>query len=1052
MKLLRLSLTLRIQEKALSVAPIHLNAVLQKNQPLKEIDKRPFLNNNVLKINFGDDKIVIKKAESIENEQRKLIMKHTTNLFKNPKTLFDLLDIMEYKERGGSSTMEDIAKMLKDENFDLNLLSDRQVALIFRASGDLASYCNSEYKDRFTNKYFNILKARDVKFGIRGLNSFFKTKLENGNPLSVGEFYELLSKYEIEPDVETFEILGDYFAKKGDSKNVYDLISSMKEIDLPPTIKMFSALVESLVISNQVEKARTVILSFENKRILSNIKDLKLAFIKGLAESGKYDILYKEVKEFIDGSVLSKSRVNYLLLEPLALFANATDDVEQIKNIKQLIPPINLKESGNYLDTDLQKFYSKCCDLIENKKIGEASILLDVLPQSFKERSEKSIMNSLNEIILDESDNNSILEDVTLLKEYNIMENPFISLLTRNDGNNKNIFFEIFGKFMETDEYKALKDRFFVTKANIMYLMNQFNEAQRESEKVDIVCKALKSIIDCNLKELNECEKRQLLRLRSSFFNLIIGENFNLIEKITDNLSFQQNSIFLRTLVRMLLNSKKYGDLQDVLNIILQGRLYLSTSEHLLTIIQGILNNKNSDKSTTLTCCSILSCACHSKLKAYNRNAIINVLTNVFSNIHISDESLSLMVDQLVSEKRIIFTRDEKNQLSKLLDSQGLVSRKQYLEMLTEKSSTLLRWLGIKDIRVLEKELLHLEGHENEKAKEAAGFLRTIILEKYINETPLNYEAIFEHLKRVYAFDNKNNIRKVQHTPSLLMRSLVHDNKNNLADDLWEINGVKLDTYALLLYAFNLFIRNETDKLDKILDFVKYDVRVIDDNTMTMMSTFIPEVEEEKLQKFIEIIVQSFNVSESVANKMTLNFHQNTFERLMNENKLEEAFEIAKVIGSINEMPYGQIDIMSASIKSSNTKLFGDVLNWVKSLLNNDTIYIDASLALLENGKQELAENTLKNFPYMMMSEKRLNFIISREKKLKNVDVLKFILKFISQKEWVTDEMINNTLSAILEIYKEQGLVPEIFKFKETLVKEKFPFTAKADLLFREYS
>uniref|UniRef100_A0A0N5BIL5 Mitochondrial group I intron splicing factor ccm1 n=1 Tax=Strongyloides papillosus TaxID=174720 RepID=A0A0N5BIL5_STREA len=1052
MNLLRLSLTLRLQAKILPVAPIHLNAVIQQRVARKDVKGHQNGNRNVLKVNFGNDKIVIKKAESIKNEQSKMIVKHVSNLVGKPKTLFELLDKMEYTNRGGSITMEDFAKMLSDKEFDLNLLSDRQVALIFRASGDLAYYCDSEFKDKFTNKYFDILQKRNVKFGVLGLNGYFKTKLENGNPISMGEFYELLSRYEVEPNVETFEILGDYFAKRGDSKNVYDLISSMKEIDLSPTIKMFTALVESLVMSNQIEKARSVISSFENKRILGNIKDLKLAFINGLAGSGKFDLLSKEIQEFKESSVLPKDRNDYLLLQPLASFANTTDNVEQIKKIRQLIPPIKVNESSMDYDTELHKFYSKCCDLIESKKIGEASILLDVLPQSFKEKSGRRVISNLNKMTLGESDSTSILEDVALLKEYNIVENPFISTLSRYDGMDKSKFFEIFEKFRETDEFEALKDRFFVTKANIKYLINQFNGTQSENEKVEIFCKVFPMIGDYDRKNLSESEKIQLIRLGNSFVDLVINSNLNLTEGIVDNLKPREAARFMKSVVRSLLKSKNYGDLQNVLDIVLNKRLYVDVSNETLDVVQKILTDKKSDKTAFLPCCSVLSGVYYNKADNFKKNAVIKILTNVISNIHISDESLSLMVERWVDEKRIILTKDQMNHISGVLNSKGLVSRRRYLEMLTEKSSTYLRWIGIKDIRVLERELVHLEGLEDEKGKGVAEFLRTIILGKYIQETPLNHVAIFEHLKKVYASDNIDNKEKVRHIPSLLMRSLVHNNENNLADDLWKIEGIKLDTYAILLYAFNLFIRNEKDKMDKTLDFIKYNARVIDDTTTMAMSNFIPEVEKEKIQKFADIIVERFNVSKSTADKISLKSYQNNFERLMNENKLEEAFEVAKVIGSINQSPYGQIDIMSASIKSSNTKLFGEVLNWVRGLLNNYSAYIDASIALLENGKQEIAENTLKSIHNVMLSENRVNFIVQREKQLNNVDVLKFLLRFISQKDWVTDEMINTSLSAILEIYEKQNSIPEILKFKETLVKEKFPFTAKADLLFKKYS
>lgn len=1052
MNYLRFSSSLRLNARGFSKTLVRSNVSVQEHvkEHVKVQDNEYFKKKRSLTVKIGKDLIEIKKEKTFENEQKKLFERHKYNLLDEPTNLFDVIDLTECYLNSTRKTMLKALNFLEDPNFDCSLLSDRQLSIIFRISGDLNVQNNSSYKDGFTNKFFNILQEKNTKFGILGLNSYFSTKLLNGNPLSVNKFYELLSKYEVEPNLETFELLAEYHASNGDSKSVLELIKVMKEVDFPVTTKVLGSLIEALVASDNVEKARNLILSSEKKKDSIGMKSLKLSFIKGLAFSKKFDALVKAIGEFDKNYITAKPTNAYLLFEPLIIFAKTSENIEQVETILKMIPPFKSNFTADDL-TYIGKFYVRCLDFIYDGNVLVASTLMKALPKDFLDQIEDVIVNKFLRNIAKEEDSQNIAQAAAVLTKQNIVENPLLLSLSKFNYENEKKFLDVFEIFKASNEYQLFENRFFVQKANFKYLVSKINKTKKKDEKAEIVEELLQAYYTMK-KDPDNNDPRKLGYLNTQLLKIMLDDNLNLFKRIIERKTNFYYKDVTQELVRYCLFNEKYDILKNIIDIMKDNSVTIRPYMYLLKRVEKVLKENKSTPLATSSCCSLLSCFFNKE--AFNlKNEIIDIITGIVVNNKLSDSVVSSMFDQWGYDGTILLSKSQVDTISEKLTSVGLVSRIPFLEKIIQKSNTVLRWLGTEDIMKLEKELMHLETlPKTDKKKDPSLFLRTIIVSKHIQKTPVNFEAVLEHLTKIFKSNYKELISRVQDIPTKTMKNLVKENRSIFADELWNIENIIIDTDAALLYAFNLYLRNEIDKMNCVFNEIKDQVKSVTKKTTSSMSNFLPDVDVKTIDGFSNLLNQKFNVAPETTNVLNIACYKTTFQQLLSENNLDGAFDMAKKISSITSSSYGQIDLMSKSIKQSNTKLFNDVLQWLKSMNSDYSAYIDAAIALLENGKMEVADKTLKSLPNLMFSEYKLDYIISREQDLNNVDVLKFILNYIYDKDWSSDSMTNKCLSAILKIYDKQGLLSEITKFKETLEKNKFPFTVEADLMFKKYS
>uniref|UniRef100_A0A0N4ZQV9 PPR_long domain-containing protein n=1 Tax=Parastrongyloides trichosuri TaxID=131310 RepID=A0A0N4ZQV9_PARTI len=1022
----QLRLTNVVRSQLLPKAYIHYSSISYQEQVVKKefIPNDKFKrrdkntrNNNPLNIKFGDFNLVLKKTQTFEDEQKKLIYKHSDALTSEATTIFEFLDQIEYGLFSKAVTMQKMSEFLKDENFDGSLLSDRRISVIFKISGEYNYSCDSYYKDTYTDIYFDLLKKRNANFGIESMNTYFKTKFDNGNPVNVLEFYELLSKYELEPNVETFEILGDVISKKGDSKGVMELIKTMKEVNLPVSTPMFGSLIESLVLSNQIEKARSVMLSFENKRNIVNVQTLKYSFIYGLAGANKFDALVKSLQELEKETDYTNDENILPLYEMLFLFARSSNNVEQVKKIESIIPKLMFSGTMKYNES-LGKYYVKCLDFIKEGNIGIASTLLNMLPDSLKANVENKIVRNFIKKVDTSNDGKAIVDEAKLLSEFDVIENPLIKSLNRLNGNDLNKFMEIFEGFKQSKEYETLKDRFFVIKIELTKMLQELTKTKKVDNQLEIIDRMLTQISNIDKINHGEFENRQISTIKWFICNNYLSKNIQLYDrlaKIEGN-----NYIFNITsqLINGCLYNKQFDTLKELLNVIKENRIRMLPYPRNIFLVKNILLNPKTPIDVASICSSILSLSYDQKLSNDRKNEIIDIVKNIILNKNINESSIAAMVEQWSNDGRIVFTKQQTANIIDELTSLGLVSRQKYIDSLLQKSNTTLRWLGTKDILRLEKELLYLEGNKDiPEEKNPSLYLRSIIVGKHLHESPVNFEAVLEHITKIYESDKKAVINKISSIPTFTMEKLISSNQYGFADELWNVKNIKLDTHASLLYAFSLYLRKENDKMLSVFNKIKNQAENVNNQTIKILSKHFPDTNENMIEGYAKILQQHFNISDDMTNKMYIPIYEKKFKELLQNNKLEEAFETCKKICTINLMPYGQIDLMSTSIKNNNSQLFGQVFNWVKDTHSKFAAFIDASIALLENDKVELAEKTFTSVPNLLISSSKLDFIITREISLNNVNVLKFVLKIISNNDKTTDDMLDKIIGAIINIY-----------------------------------
>ncbi|CEF62098.1 Hypothetical protein SRAE_1000037200 [Strongyloides ratti] len=1043
MNYLRFSLSLRSHIRGSPRFLIRHNSVAQKQLA----EKVKFIGRPLQSVMVGNTKIPLNKAQSFEVEQNKLIEKHELSLFKKPGTLYEVIDKVESFMNSNYFTMRDMLHYLKDSKTDLTLLSDRQMSIIFKISGELNIKNCSKVRDSFTDKFFSLFQEKNVKFGIMGLNSYFETKLYNGNPISVTKFYELLSKYEVEPNIETFEILAENCAKNSDAKGVLDIIKIMKEVDLPATTKIFAALVEALVASDNVEKARNFILGFEKKKNAINMQTIRISFMKGLASSNKFEAFLKEMEEF-NRIYISTEIPNFVLLfEPLILFAKSSNNIEHVKKIISIFATVD-SELLNKFKNDVGRFYTRCLDFIYDGNILMAKFLFNILPQKYKSETDELIVKTFLEKIAQENDVQKIEREADLLREYNIIENPLLLSFSQFNKTNHKKFIELFQIFKNSKEYQLFKDRYYIIKADLFCLNAQLKVENCKENQIEIIKKML-SLANVTKEENN---RRKINNVIFYLISNFMQKNIDLLEKLLKDSTKNNFKVVAVKIINNLFYAKNFEKLKKVVDIVRKNNVTIPINRKILSDINTILNNVSSSPIEISICCSILSCCFNIKTNYFSKNNTLDIVTNVLKNAHLSDASVLSMINQWADEGTILLTKSEVDDISNQLTSIGLISRIPYLEKILQKSNTVLRWLGTNDIMKLESELMFLQTlPKRENKSDISVFLRTIIVSKHLQQPQKNFEAIIEHLEKIFETNDKNLISRVEDVPTKAMRILVRENQSKFADNLWNIKNIIIDTDAALIYAFNLYLRNEIDKMDCVFDEIKSQVNTLNDKTLVLMSEYLSNATLKQMDDFSNLLQKNFHIDSKGINAFHITKLKKNFKNLLNEDKLNDAFDTAKQILSISSSTFGQIELMCKAIQTSNSKVFKDVINWVKD--NNDpyAAYIDASIALLENGKHEVAKKTLENVPHIMISQRKLGFIINREVALGNVDVLKFVLNFVCDKDWSSDEMVNSILSAILNIYESQNLLSEITKFKETLDKMNFPFSVKANLMFQKY-
>uniref|UniRef100_A0AC35UD29 PPR_long domain-containing protein n=1 Tax=Rhabditophanes sp. KR3021 TaxID=114890 RepID=A0AC35UD29_9BILA len=414
------------------------------------------------------------KESQFERARKQLIQKHSEEFTLESQSIFNVLEKVEYYNSCWKQDIESAISFIKDPKFDGKLLSDRQCAVVLKMTGEMNSQLNHEVRNTFTDQLFNLLESKKANLGVQSFNAWLKAKYDNGCSVDIVKFYETLAKKEIEPNVETFENISLNHGRNGDANGIIQLIQTMKEYEMGASTKIISSLVYAFASTNQIEKAKTIMGSFESKKNIINFNELTLSFIKGIAFSGKFDLLQKCIIELGKELDLTQAENTALLFEPLYLFARSSNNTEQVEKIQELIPKTLTAASSQY-DIAIGNFYSKILHILNGNNIKLAITLFKSLPESFKFQAQKVVNIVFDRKVKSNADVNEILEDANLMRLGGINQIPLLFAVQEARSGNSSRFYQLFAAFKKSPEYPPFKDRFFVKNIEVGMMLTELH-------------------------------------------------------------------------------------------------------------------------------------------------------------------------------------------------------------------------------------------------------------------------------------------------------------------------------------------------------------------------------------------------------------------------------------------------------------------------------------------------------------------------------------------------------------------------------------------------
>ncbi|MFH4981932.1 hypothetical protein AB6A40_008641 [Gnathostoma spinigerum] len=202
--------------------------------------------------------------------------------------------------------------------------------------------------------------------------------------------------------------------------------------------------------------------------------------------------------------------------------------------------------------------------------------------------------------------------------------------------------------------------------------------------------------------------------------------------------------------------------------------------------------------------------------------------------------------------------------------------------------------------------------------------------------------------------------------------------------------------------------------------------------------------ESAESDKFFELIGRTFNLSESLNNKLTSRRKMKQLVDLISLGKLEEAFYLVKELFSSKSAACGQLELMSAALNVGDTTLLKNVFSLIQNKRGKNDALLDFGLVLLENGKFEQASRVF-SADELHITDAKLSLFVSREADTKRLDVLAMLFSNLNKEGKASVNGLNSLLRQLLSLIDSKSTANQTTSFdllsiiQESIKESGFP-------------
>jgi len=171
---------------------------------------------------------------------------------------------------------------------ELETINSTQALLLIRCTGSLLISELPKQRQQVLNHMMNIFKQKNVLFDVTHYNSYMRVSLQNNSFFDPMKIFEEMKKFGIQPNLTSFRLLIECYARQGQSNDIQKILNEMKLANFNIEPLILTHLLGSYAQKGNVERLENLFNLFHELK-LEPISETYEQFIIGYLKQNRID-------------------------------------------------------------------------------------------------------------------------------------------------------------------------------------------------------------------------------------------------------------------------------------------------------------------------------------------------------------------------------------------------------------------------------------------------------------------------------------------------------------------------------------------------------------------------------------------------------------------------------------------------------------------------------------------------------------------------------------------------------------------------------------------
>ncbi|VDK84101.1 unnamed protein product [Onchocerca ochengi] len=598
----------------------------------------------------------------------------------------------------------------------------------------------------------------------------------------------------------------------------------------------------------------------------------------------------------------------------------------------------------------IRRFLSKGED-----NIAAAAMLLDLILNTEKRSRLRFVLIRQFSSVVQKKQIEEVVRMCIVFQKCSILKHPFRIYLRDIALNNPKDFHNLFSIYKRTDDFIELQSRPHLQLPVAVLHFRELMKADTIEKKVEHLSEIARSLRSTGVAS---CGDKYFANVKDLFIVPLLKDMDvlpQLMRKVeNDNLV---QCFVVDVLITHLLATKQMQQLQ----LLLHGALKNSSAGEAYPCreVKNLILNMSVYNKSLIPACYLLRLLFPlpgvSNNRQYGKGMQIIKAAIVAGDLN----KVKIMCELWSADKRIVLRKVDKDDLLQTLDRNGELSKKQFVNILSEKTAT-------------------------------------------------------DHgIRQKSPGKTENTNREL--TESELRNALDCDDLEK-AKEIWVIKSEQISASLGLLLAEKLYLSKMMDHFKSVLLKLS---ELHDDLSYHVLTAYDSSDASDGRMIFLNEVSKILDLNLNVKQALLYNTRVNAFHELIEKDNLSQALNLLKIISAQKNSVFGQFDLMNAAIEKDDITIISGVLNLITIYHGRESSLADFCVALLERCKKAHAMRLIQSSGFRISGAK-LNYYIDREIDLDRIEVILDLFELCIAKNILEQRDLENAVSKIVTFYAKR--------------------------------